>query len=185
MFDCPVDAPKDDPVALWRLQWLLLGEAESVLGPRDHSKQIYQPIISNRGPLIINTPNLDGAFVELSANAGGYWPTAIYEMAHETVHLLNPVVGATNWLEEGIAVRFSLHAQSVFTKAQPQSPTLASYQRALQLVCSIPGDSFLAAKIVRATAGALSSATPGALITACPTIDRTLAELLCEECIPR
>jgi hypothetical protein len=185
MFDCPIDAPKDNPAALWRLQNLLLREAEAVLGPRDASKKIFQPVINSHGPRIRNTPTLDGAFVELGINAGVYWPTTIYEMAHETVHLLNPITGYTNWLEEGVAVDFSLYAQPVFTTAPLQSPTLESYQRALQLVRSIPRGSFLVAKAVRAGVGALSLATPEALIAASPTIDETLAKALCAKCIPR
>jgi hypothetical protein len=185
MFDCPANAPIDDPSALWRLQNVLLAEAEALLGPRDSSKKIFQPVIHVDGPRIRNTPNFDGAFVELSTNAGGYWPTTIYEMAHETVHLLNPVAGYTNWLEEGVAVEFSLHAQSALSRAPLQSPTLESYRQALELVRSIPGGSFHIAKVIRASTGALSLATPEALVAASPRIQKVLAETLCALCVPR
>ena len=86
----PHTSPRNDPVALWAFQQNLLSIAEAALGARDTSKKIYQPGFTDDGPHIRNTPELDGAFAELSRNSECYWPTAIYEMAHETVHLLNP-----------------------------------------------------------------------------------------------
>ena len=86
-------SPGQDPSALWSMQLQLLRLAEDTLGPRDASKVIYQPIFVEDGPHIRNTPNLDGAFAELSRNAEGYWPTVVKELAHETVHLLNPRPG--------------------------------------------------------------------------------------------
>ena len=85
--------PREDPSALWSVQLQLLSLAEDTLGPRDISKVIYQPIFTDHDPNIRNTPNLDGAFAELSRNAEGYWPTVAKELAHETVHLLNPKPG--------------------------------------------------------------------------------------------
>jgi hypothetical protein len=85
----PNSRPDSEPALLWRLQGDLLLLAESKFGPRDNSKKVFQPIFVPDGPHLINTPTLDGAFVALSPSAAGYWPTAVYEMAHETVHLLN------------------------------------------------------------------------------------------------
>ena len=99
--------PREDPSAAWSLQLQLLRLAEDTLGPRDASKTIFQPVFADYGPYIRNTPNLDGAFAELSRNAEVFWPTTLYELAHETVHLLNPRPGTGNWLGEGIAVAFS------------------------------------------------------------------------------
>ena len=87
----PQTSPRNDPVALWALQQNLLSIAEAALGARDTSKKIYRPGFTDDGPYIRNTPELDGAFAELSRHSESYWPTAVYEMAHETVHLLNPV----------------------------------------------------------------------------------------------
>ena len=98
--------PLNDPVGLWSLQLELMSTAEAVLGPRDSSKRIYQPQFTDNGPLLRNTPAMDGAYVELSRAGQSYWPTVAFEMAHETVHLLNPVAGDANNLEEGVAVAF-------------------------------------------------------------------------------
>ncbi len=64
-------SPREDPSGLWSMQVHLLKLAEDILGPRDASKTIYQPVFADDGPYIRNTPNLDGAFAELSRNAEG------------------------------------------------------------------------------------------------------------------
>ena len=126
----PTTNPVDDPLALWALQLELLGQAETLLGPKDQSKKVYQPQFTDHGPNLRNTPNRDGAFVELSRAAETDWAEAVFEMAHETVHLLNPVAGYTNNLEEGVAVAFSLHVQpstgSTSDRSQPHTtiPTI-------------------------------------------------------------
>lgn len=102
-------SPREDPCYLWTLQNELLKEAEHLLGPRDLAKKIYQPSWDNEGPHIRYTPNKDGAFAELGDNAVTDWRMAVYQLAHETVHLLDQHGGArTNILEEGVAVKFAL-----------------------------------------------------------------------------
>ena len=109
------------------------------------------------GPQLRNTPDLDGAYVELSPNGRFYWPTVVFEMAHETVHLLNPVPGNTNNLEEGVAVAFSLHVQPSYEISVPVC--MRSYEYALMLANSLPGGALTAAKAIRHQVGALSAAT--------------------------
>ena len=173
----PQTSPRHDPVALWALQQNLLSIAEAALGARDTSKKIYQPGFTDDVPHVRNTPELDGAFAELSRNSECYWPTAIYEMAHETVHLLNPVPGTGNYLEEGVAVAFSVYVQTLFG-LQPQPISLASYRRALELVCRLPNDPLNAAKQVRAAVGPLNQVTLQHLEDLFPDVDReTLSNL--------
>ena len=130
------------------------------------------------GPIYATRPNLTaGAFAELSRTSEYYWPTAIYEMAHETVHLLNPVPGSGNYLGDGIAVAFSVYAQMLFG-LQPQPIGLASYRRALELVCRLPNGPLEAARQVRAAVGALSQVTAQHLEDLFPDVDReTLSNL--------
>src|SRR6478672_1516566 len=134
----PTSRPDAEASALCRLQNDLLTLAEFKLEPRDKSKKIYQPTFDPHGPRLINTPTLDGAFAQLSSNAAGFWPTAVYELAHETVHLLNPTVAYTNWFEEGIAVAFSIFALEQHN-LPIQLPSLATYGEALALVQALPG----------------------------------------------
>ena len=170
-------SPREDPSALWSVQLQLLSLAEHILGPRDDSKVIHQPVFTDHDPNIRNTPNLDGAFVELSRNAEGYWPTVIFELGHETVHLLNPKSGDGTWLSEGIAVEFSNYAQRQF-KLKPQRVNMTSYRHSLELVTGLPHDPLTAARRIREACGSLDNATQSILETLFPSVGtETLTEL--------
>ena len=171
--------PGRNPSALWTMQLQLLRLAESILGQRDTSKTIYQPIFADDGPYIRNTPNLDGAFAELSRNAEGYWPTVVYELAHETVHLLNPKPGTGNWLSEGIAVAFSVYAENQYD-LKPQGINLQSYRRALQLVLGLPPDPLAAGRLIREVCGTLNDTNSCILKPLFPGVDTAVLDQLCE-----
>ena len=174
----PETHPQDDRNALWALQMALLSMAESVLGPRDTSKKIYQPQFSDTGPLLRNTPSLDGAFVELSRAGERYWPTVVFEMAHETVHLLNPTIGSTNNLEEGVAVAFSISVQPLYGISI--RPSMKSYLDALQLVSMLPGGPLEAARRVRAGVHALGDVKLQDLEDVFPSVDKVVLRKLAE-----
>ena len=165
----PATQPVNDPAGLWSLQLELLATAESLLGPREASKKLCQPQFTDDGPQLRNTPDLDGAYVELSRNGQRYWPTVVFEMSHETVHLLNPIPGHTNNLEEGVAVAFSLHVQPSYGISIPVS--MPSYRYALQLVRALSGQPLEAAARVRRQAGSFSAATRQCLAELFPEVD--------------
>ena len=171
--------PRKDPSALWSVQLQLLSLAEDTLGRRDVSKVICQPILTDHDPNIRNTPNLDGAFAELSRNAEGYWPTALYELAHETVHLLNPKPGDGTWLSEGIAVAFSSYAQQQF-KLEPQRVKKPSYRRSLEFVSKLPPDPLTAGRRIREACSTLDNATQSILETLFPGLDLDTLRELCK-----
>lgn len=153
--------------------------AEAALGPRDASKKLYQPQFSDGVPHIFNTNNPDGVIVRLSRNGECYWPTVVYEMAHETVHLLNPVSGDTNNLEEGVAVAFSLIVQPNYGISIQTS--MRSYLFALQLIATLPNGPPEAGRLVRECVGALSAPTVHDLEDLFPSVDRTILGKLVEE----
>lgn len=167
------DRPDKSPAAVWQLQNMLLDKAQELLGPRI-DKKIYQPTFSDKGANIINTPNMDGAFAVLSLNAAGYWPTTVYELAHETVHLLDPVRGCTNYLEEGVAVAFSVEMSHSLAGRRIE-PTLAVYIEAwgwcssCRKTCTSPQEMFeaiscLSAKRHLRASGFCSQITPDDLL---------------------
>ena len=171
--------PREDPIGLWSMQLNLLKLAEAVLGPRDNSKVIYQPAFVDDGPHIRNTPNFDGAFAELSQNAGVYWPTVVNELAHETVHLLNPSAGVGNWLSEGMAVAFSIYAQRCY-RMEPQSIGIASYRRSLELVSELPPNPLTAGQHIRVACESLDNATGRILESLFPSVDSKILIQLCK-----
>ena len=93
-------------------------------------------------------------------------------MAHETVHLLNPISGNTNYLEEGIAVAFSLRVQPSYGICVLGS--LTSYFYALQLVCMLPGDPVSIAKHLREQIGPLSEVTKRHLMEILPNVPEAI-----------
>jgi hypothetical protein len=167
---------------LWRLQNLLLAVAEQQFGPRA-DKKIYQPTFSAKGPRIINTPSLDGAFADLSLIAGGDWPVTVFELAHETVHLVDPVLGCTNYLEEGVAVEFSV-IMSQLVGGRRQEPSLGTYLEAWQLARQLHGGVFESAKKVRSRCGSLGKVGAADLLALFPDRDGGLLEKLVQQWIP-
>ena len=154
--ELPKTSPRDDPENLWKLREDVMSIAQALLGPRDTSILLIPVGFANTGPYIEMLSTL-GRFAwrpVLSRNAESYWPTAVFELAHETVHLLNPKTGTANFLEEGIAVEFSLRIQPLYRidiKVNSQD-----YEDALQLVRQLPSDPLSAAKKVRANVGSLN-----------------------------
>lgn len=180
----PSQRPDKSPSELWGLQLFLLSESENRLGVHETGKQVYQPTFSNNVPHIINTPKLDGAFACLSDNAAGYWPTALYELAHETVHLLNPVPGFTTYLEEGIAIHFAVD-MSHNHSTHPQSPqNNAIYEEAWKLVKMLPDSPYIAAQSLREKYGALSSVKMEDILLLFPQLSNSIAVKLAETCKP-
>ncbi len=90
-------------------------------------------------------------------------------MAHETIHLLDPISGNTNNFEEGVAVAFSLSIQRAY--GVNIRPAMKSYIDALQLVCVLPGGPLEVGRRVRESVGRLSAVTVQDLRTLFPNID--------------
>ena len=100
-------------------------------------------------------------------------------MAHETVHLLNPIPGNANYLEEGVAVAFSLSVQPLYGICIP--PRMKSYLCALGLVVALPGGPLEPGRRVRERVGALSAATVQDLRELFSNVDSTVLSKLAEE----
>lgn len=183
-FVIPTCAPRECPAELLRLQRILLAMAESELGPRGSARPIKRPLFNADGPRLWYTPEPNAVRIELSRNAEEYWPTAIYEMAHEVVHLLDPVSGYTNCLEEGVAVEFALHAQIALASPRLLTPTDGAYREVLMMVRRLPWGALPTGRLMR-DGSPLSAATVQSLRDTDPTIPTELAEALSEKCIPR
>ncbi|MCW2482811.1 hypothetical protein, partial [Candidatus Symbiopectobacterium sp. NZEC135] len=125
--------PKDSPQELWNLQRQLDKYAQSIFGPRNSKKKLLAPEFNAdaaEGPHVSNTIDLDGGYASLSTVASTSWYATVYELAHETIHLLDPrpappFAKGSNWFEEGIAVEFALHCTEIVFGERPaiNSPT--------------------------------------------------------------
>ena len=173
----PTTEPKNDPAGVWAVQLHLFRIAEDLFGPRDPSIALWQPQFEDAGPNVRFSLDGLGVFAELSTNGESCWPTVIYELAHETVHLLDPgLLGTANYLEEGIAVAFSIYAQHLYCVDRVQTPCESSkYGLALKLVSALPGQPLLCAGRIRRDIGRFSAVTPQDLVRLFPTINPQLA----------
>jgi hypothetical protein len=184
--DFPNTVPVDDRVGVSRCQLELLAHIESWLGPHDPAKLIYPPKFRDRGddegPCLVNTLSCDGAFARLSRNAANYWPSTIFELAHETVHLLNPVEGLTNWLEEGVAVAASHRCLRLY--GHGPMGTNPVYEAAHDLVASLPGGAIDFGLAVRTQLGSLNGFSGAELSRAFPVLSADLALRLASVCDP-
>ncbi|RTE66119.1 hypothetical protein EH243_08340 [Amphritea opalescens] len=172
--------PVDDEPGLWRLQMEFMAEAERFFGSRDQSKKIYQPSWDVNGPYVRYTPSKDGAFAELGFNAKTDWKMVVYQLAHETVHLLDQHGGKqTHLLEEGAAVRFSLDMMKKYGFDTAGLPEVDSYKTALKLFDSLGNDSYLIAKELRATCDNFISIDAIEIKARCPDLsENIISEML-------
>lgn len=171
-------SPIDDPPSVWKLQLELLAIAEALFGPRDSSYQLYQPQFYENGPNVRFSLDRKGVWAELSYNGRFYWPTVLYELAHETVHLLNPgVLGTANNLEEGVAVAFSIYVQQAYG-VEIQRPSIPSYVYALSLVEALPNNPLTSAGRIRRELGRFSNVSKDDLVNLFPELDVDVANHL-------
>jgi hypothetical protein len=171
------------PTNLQKLQDALIKVAERHFGKRDLSFTVKLPVYGD-GPRIRLSYLEKWAYAELSLYAARYWPTAVFELAHEVIHLLNPVDGCTNYLEEGIAVEFQDFFAPQFS-GEKISVVLPSYLEAQRLVRGLHKEPFKAAKKIRALCGSLSSVSYNDLSRLFPNKDAGLLHKLVQECKPR
>ena len=129
------------------------------MGRGDKAFQLYLPQFNDDGPNVRFTLDGRGAYAELAPNAQRQWRFAVFQLAHETVHLLDPgLLGTATYLEEGVAVAFSHHVQprygiNIVTNDE-------RYDFAHALVSALPGG-HLAAGRIRWAVGRLRDATAG------------------------
>jgi hypothetical protein len=168
---------------LQKLQDVLIKIAERYFGKRDLNFTIKLPAYGN-GPRIRLSNVEKWVYAELSLNAAQYWPTAVFELAHEIIHFLNPIEGCTNYLEEGIAVEFQEFIAPQFSR-EKIPVTLPLYLEAQRLVHKLHKEPFKAAKQIRASYGSLSSVSHNDLICLFPNKDADLLHKLVQKCKPR
>jgi hypothetical protein len=158
--------------------------AEQMFGRRDATWEIGQPTFTANGPNLRHALNGQTVWVELSQNAAGYWPTAVFELAHEVVHMLDPMKHYTNTLEEGVAVAFQHMVTPAFSGV-PIRVTLPTYLAAESLVVGLGMDIPLMVRTVRERYGRLSGVTTDQLRAAFPHISDESLNRLAGECSPR
>lgn len=170
--------PENEPANLRFMQNEILCKAEALLGKRDERYVLATPEFETTGPYIRVIPH-EWAVAVLSRNSAGYWPSAIWELSHECIHLLDPTVGETNYFEEGIAVVFQEEMTPTLANVTHQVPdTLPHYVHAKNLVNRLPGTPFEAARKLRLRRGPLRDVTMADIQAVFPDVSNTDAHEL-------
>ncbi len=86
----------------------MLQKAEELYGERDKSFTILGIEFKEGVPQIWFPGNCGNVIIQLGLRAMQDVNQALFQLAHECVHLLNPHAGNGNMLEEGLAVLFSV-----------------------------------------------------------------------------
>lgn len=128
---------------------------------------------------------MDGAFARLSRYAAGYWPSVIFDLAHETVRLLDPVMGITNWLEEGAAVAFSIRMSRELTSHPMAAPPGSVYATAHELVLQLPPPIEQSLGALRKEFGPFSTISSDQLANKFQLLSKNVCDQLAPLCQPR
>lgn len=170
--------------------WLqdALAFVEALFGPRDTAWAVGPARVVPNGPHIHLPAGTHHAVeVHLGPYAQHFAPTAFFQLAHETVHLLNPRVGAVSLLEDGLAVWASLAFVHARTPGHDMRASLGPrFAEALAAVEAVlgppegadPTQAGAPVRALRARAGALSNVTADDLRAVWPGLDRVAAAYL-------
>ncbi|MEP9191471.1 hypothetical protein ABKT21_04525 [Enterobacter asburiae] len=112
-FEIPATTPIESPEKVWELQCMLDSLAQELYGPRNSRITLKPPLFTNDPDAPQVGFSNEGAHAELDSAASSDWTRCIYQLSHETIHLLDPrprppFGKGSNYLEEGVAVEFSL-----------------------------------------------------------------------------
>ena len=110
--------------------------AEGLFGPRDTSYTVLHIEPGHEKPKIWfpSTEYPKHIIIHLVTDPDENMSKACYQLAHETVHLLAPVRGNANNLEEGVATYFAGHYMKVRMEEPKWGPGKESYQEVLEKV---------------------------------------------------
>lgn len=165
-----------------------LQKAEKEYGVRDKSWTILGVEFSAGGQPTVWYPfsrdNTKFIAIQLTRRAANNKKRALFQLAHETIHLLSPAGPdqQSSVLEEGLATYFSIHALAdtgVKIKAQyiGSKPYTQSYILVSKLY-KLHSDTGARIKDLRAQGYTLSNISADKLMQSFPNIDAKLAELL-------
>jgi hypothetical protein len=166
---CTADfaAPPAESLAdAYELRDEMLALIEAELGPRDASYALAPFEFRPDGPYIEFPASLTAGIV-LSPGAARYWPTFIYETAHELVHLLNPVPFETTWFEEAVAMDVQLRLTPLLCGID--IPGYGPWQHALEILRRTFESPAVEARRVREHCGAFANVTAEQLTALYPS----------------
>lgn len=158
----------------------LIEQAEARYGARDRNYTLLGVEFGAGSPRIWFPGSSDKIIVQLSDDARTDPNRATFQMAHEVIHLLAPIMGQVGALmvEEGLAVVFS---DEIGRRQIPiwQTNPGTNYSRAGEAVAILLSHGPAVIKQIRAIEPSFSNWTPNLIAQIVPAIDPLLATRLC------
>lgn len=156
----------------------ILRAAEEQYGPRDTDFTVLGFEFCGNVPQIWFPGNCQHIIIQLTPNSMNCLAKAVFQLAHETIHLLDPVSnGNASVFEEGVATLFSEQRSSLlrplYVSSHPKYKAAA--RLAKQALYSRPE----VIKVLRARGNRFSDITSTQLLEECPELDQHVAETLC------
>ena len=157
----------------------IFNNIEQLFGPRDKTYTILGIEIANiEQPQIWFPANNGNVIIQITPDCLNDMDKAIFQIAHEAIHCLNPkIAGTATLLEEGLATWFSQHytAKCGYNIV----PNIDKYIKAMIYVEKLLSyDAQIILKIRKSTMMDLSKINADMLLGICPQIDIDLANIL-------
>jgi len=165
----------------WTMASLLsrfLDEAEDLFGPRDHA---FTPVgvefCDRPHPQTWFPGNRGHVAIQLSENARLDPNRALFQLAHEVVHLLAPGSNRANVTEEGLASLFS-DAMAERYGSPYRTTKDGPYRRAMALAAPLLAEPSIV-RAIRSVEPTFALWTPALLLDVAPAVGSDLAKRLC------
>jgi hypothetical protein len=167
----------------------MLAEAEDEFGPRDPA---YTPLgveFEQTGPRVWYPGSRKHVIIQLGTDCLTQPDRAMYQLAHEVVHLIAPTGGEhANNLEEGLATDFAVRfMQREFKqdwaprppeKGEKPKNTSERYGAAREAAAALLAFRPDAVRVIREKQPSLSKVTKEQILETCPTCPEDVAEFL-------
>jgi hypothetical protein len=155
----------------------MLHQAEVEYGQRDRSYTLLGVEFRDGVPQVWFPENRKDVVVQLGLGAMQDPVIALFQLAHEVIHLLDPRPGAANYLEEGVAADFQQRfIRSVVGHELPSGDP--NYDRARALLHQFTTLAPNAVRSLRQTHGPMRSVTEQQIVAAVPGVTPDLASQL-------
>ncbi|MGJ5633257.1 hypothetical protein [Nostoc sp. CALU 1950] len=152
----------------------MISHIEAQFGKRDRSWTILGIEFCESGPKTWFPGDCGHIIIQLGLSAKEDPVQALFQLAHESVHLLDPVVsGFGTVLEEGLATLFSLEYIKQFHPNYTTSDT--KYADAARLTAHLLDITPMAIKELRSKGIKISQITASQLLAVCPQLPKSIA----------
>lgn len=152
----------------------MIAYIEAQFGERDRSKTILGIEFCDSGPQTWFPGNRGHIVIQLGLSAKEDPVQALFQLAHESVHLLDPVVfGFATVLEEGLATHFSLQYIKQFHSNYTTSDQ--KYAAAARLVAQLLDIDPMVIKDLRSKGIKISQISASQLVAVCPQLPKSVA----------